>query len=29
VNFGHKNTLQWKRLILSEFIPPSAKISAD
>jgi len=29
VNFGHKDTLEWKRLILSEFIPPSAKISAD
>jgi hypothetical protein len=24
VNFGHKDTLEWKRLILSEFIPPSA-----
>ncbi len=29
VNFGHKDTLEWKRLILSEFIPPSAQISAD
>jgi GxxExxY protein len=29
VNFGHKDTLEWKRLILSEFIPASAKISAD
>ena len=22
VNFGHKDTLEWKRIILSEFIPP-------
>lgn len=22
LNFGHKDTLEWKRLILSEFIPP-------
>ena len=31
INFGHKDTLEWKRLILSEFIPPqsSAQISAD
>ena len=29
VNFGHKDTLEWKRLILSEFIPASAPISAD
>ena len=31
VNFGHKDTLEWKRVILSEFIPVSsfAKISAD
>jgi hypothetical protein len=31
VNFGHKDTLEWKRLILSEFIPlqKSAPISAD
>ena len=21
INFGHKNTLEWKRFILSEFIP--------
>jgi GxxExxY protein len=28
VNFGHKDTLEWKRLILSEFIP-SAQISGD
>lgn len=24
LNFGHKDTLEWKRLILSEFIPTSA-----
>lgn len=31
INFGHKDTLEWKRLIISEFIPAesSAKISAD
>lgn len=29
INFGHKDTLEWKRLILSEFIPPSAQINAD
>ena len=31
INFGHKDTLEWKRLIISEFIPPqaSAQISAD
>lgn len=32
INFGHKGTLEWKRLILSEFIKPedsSAPISAD
>jgi len=29
VNFGHKGSLEWKRLILSELIPPSAVISAD
>ena len=29
VNFGHKDTLEWKRLIISEFIQPSAQISAD
>jgi GxxExxY protein len=29
VNFGHKGTLEWKRLILSEFINPSAEISGD
>jgi GxxExxY protein len=28
VNFGHKDTLEWKRLILSEFCP-SASMSAD
>ncbi|HUG11567.1 MAG TPA: GxxExxY protein [Opitutaceae bacterium] len=29
VNFGHKDTLEWKRFILSEFVSPSAEISAD
>lgn len=29
VNFGHNGTLEWKRFILSEFIDPSAEISAD
>jgi GxxExxY protein len=30
INFGHKDALEWKRRILSEFIPkPSAPISAD
>jgi GxxExxY protein len=31
INFGHKDTLEWKRLILSAFIPPqlSAQISSD
>ena len=29
VNFGHKDTLEWKRLILSEFLSPSAPISED
>ena len=29
INFGHKDTLEWKRLIFSEFIPTSAQISAD
>jgi GxxExxY protein len=24
INFGHKETLEWKRIILSELIPPSA-----
>ena len=28
VNFGHKDTLEWKRFILSEFCP-SASMSAD
>jgi GxxExxY protein len=28
INFGHRDTLEWKRLILSEFIP-SAQISVD
>jgi GxxExxY protein len=22
INFGHRDTLEWKRIILSEFIPP-------
>lgn len=31
INFGHKDTLEWKRVIISEFIPgqSSAQISAD
>lgn len=29
VNFGHKDTLEWKRLILSEYVPESATISGD
>jgi GxxExxY protein len=31
INFGHKDTLEWKRMIFSEFIPPfgSARISED
>ena len=29
VNFGHKDTLEWKRLIFSEFVPALAMISAD
>ena len=31
VNFGHKDTLEWKRFILSEFIAPErlASMSAD
>ena len=29
INFGHKDTLEWKRFILSEFIPQSAPISSD
>jgi GxxExxY protein len=31
INFGHKDTLEWKRITLSEFIPPqlSAQISAN
>jgi GxxExxY protein len=28
INFGHKDTLEWKRLIISDFIP-LARISAD
>ncbi|MES2693438.1 MAG: GxxExxY protein [Verrucomicrobiota bacterium] len=30
INFGHQDNLEWKRLIISEFIPPGlAQISAD
>ena len=29
INFGHKDTLEWKRIILSEFIPPSLRISVN
>ena len=29
INFGHKDTLEWKRFTLSEFIPSLAPISAD
>jgi hypothetical protein len=31
INFGHKDTLEWNRIILSEFIPSDqlAQISAD
>lgn len=29
INFGHKGTLEWKRLIISDFIPSSAKISGN
>jgi hypothetical protein len=32
INFGHKDALEWKRFILSEFIPEQqrlASISAD
>jgi GxxExxY protein len=29
VNFGRKDTLEWKRLIFSEFISSSAQISED
>jgi len=31
INFGHRDTLEWKRLTLSEFIPVhlSAQMSAD
>jgi GxxExxY protein len=28
INFGHKDTLEWQRLIISDFIP-SAQISED
>ena len=29
INFGHKDTLEWKRLILSEFIPKHQRRSAQ
>lgn len=29
INFGHKDTLEWKRIILSEFIPASSGISVN
>ena len=29
VNFGHKETLEWKRFILSEYIPPSGQAPAS
>ena len=29
INFGHKGTLEWKRLILSELIEPAAVVSSD
>lgn len=29
VNFGHKDTLEWKRFIFSEYIAQSAPMSAD
>lgn len=29
INFGHKDTLEWKRFILSELIVDKKKISAD
>jgi GxxExxY protein len=29
INFGHKDSLEWKRLIFSEFAPLSAPISED
>ncbi|HEY4245367.1 MAG TPA: GxxExxY protein [Lacunisphaera sp.] len=29
INFGHKETLEWKRIILSEFIPAFSGISVN
>jgi GxxExxY protein len=29
INFGHKDTLDWKRFILSEFIPEQQKICVN
>jgi GxxExxY protein len=29
INFGHKETLEWKRMILSEFIPSSPDSSVN
>ena len=29
INFGHKDTLEWKRLILSELITPAAEGNAN
>ena len=29
MNFGHKDTLEWKRLIFSEFIQPSAQMDTE
>ena len=29
LNFGHKDTLEWKRLILSEFIESAGGVSSD
>ena len=29
INFGHQETLEWKRITLSEFIPFSPAISED
>ena len=29
INFGHKESTEWKRLILSEFIPSLAPSSAE
>ena len=29
INFGHKGTLEWKRLILSELIEPAAVVASE